>query len=147
MAKFGEGDPMLLQQMGARAAMEWEETGFFDNIDIIVPIPLHPKRLRQRGFNQSEYIAKGLSSVLNIPMDTSHLTRSVNNRKQSQSTKSEREQLASNLFNVNHPEEWYGKTILLVDDIITTGSTVRTAIEALKGVYRCRIVVFALAKA
>lgn len=146
MAKFGRGNPLWLEQMGREAAKEWEEYGFFDGIDVIVPIPLHPKRLRIRGFNQSEAIAKGMSDVLKIPMDTDHLTREVNNRKQSQSSKIEREHLKEGLFKVNHPEEWYEKTIMLVDDIITTGATFRAATHALKDVYNCKIVIFSLAK-
>ncbi|MCQ2348364.1 MAG: ComF family protein [Paludibacteraceae bacterium] len=147
-AKFGAiANPLIMQQLGRVAAMEWEETGFFEDIDVIVPIPLHLRRLRQRGFNQAEYICRGLSEVLKIPMDTEHLTRERNNRHQSRSTRAERQQQVQQLFRVNHPEEWYEKTILLVDDIVTTGSTIGAAIDALQEVYGCHIVVFALAKA
>lgn len=146
--KFGSiANPLIMQQLGRVAAMEWEETGFFDNIDVIVPIPLHPRRFRQRGFNQAEYICKGLSEGLKIPMDTTHLTREKNNKKQSQSTRAERLNQVQHMFRVNHPEEWYEKTILLVDDIVTTGATIGAAIDALQEVYGCHIVVFALAKA
>lgn len=146
-AKFGQGNPVLLQQLGQLAAQEWQDTGFFDNVDVIVPVPLHWKRLRERGFNQSEYIARGLSMTLNIPMDTTHLTRIKNNKKQSQSLVTERRTAVQGIFAINHPEEWYGKTIMLVDDIITTGSTLRAIMETMKDVYRCKIVVFALARA
>lgn len=146
-AKFGYADPLIMQQLGRVAAMEWEETGFFDDIDVIVPIPLHPRRYRQRGFNQAEYICRGLADVLKIPMDTEHLTRDRYTKKQSQSTRAERQTQVEHIFRVNHPEEWYEKTILLVDDVITTGSTIGAAIDTLQDVYGCRIVVFALAKA
>ncbi|MCQ2311336.1 MAG: ComF family protein [Paludibacteraceae bacterium] len=146
-AKFGLGNPELLRYLGRIAAREWEETGFFDGIDYIVPIPLHWRRLRERGFNQSEYICKGLSEVLNIPIDTTHLTRERYNKKQSQSSFHERLSAVRGIFSLNHPEEWYGKTIMIVDDILTTGSTLKAAIETMKEVYNSRIVVFALAKA
>lgn len=146
-AKFGMGNPPLLQQLGRQAAQEWQDTGFFDSIDVIVPVPLHKKRLRKRGFNQSEYICRGLSEVLNIPIDTTHLTKKKATKHQSQSSYEERLTAVKDAFEVNHPEEWYGKTILLVDDIITTGATMRAAMEALKDVYSCKIVVFGLAKA
>jgi len=145
-AKFHGGNPPLLYQLGRLAAKEWQDTGFFDFIDVIVPIPLHKKRLRDRGFNQSEYICRGLSEVLKIPMDTSHLTRIRATRQQSQSSYEERQMGVKDAFEVNHPEEWYGKTILLVDDIVTSGATMRAAMDAMKDVYSCRIVVFGLAK-
>lgn len=145
-AKFGNGNPLLLQQMGRECAMEWEETGFFDNVDVMVPIPLHKKRLRERGFNQSEYICKGLSEVLKIPVDTTHLTREKATKQQSLSSFSERQVGIKDAFRINHPEEWYGKTVMLVDDIITTGATMKAAMAEMKDVYRCRIVVFGLAK-
>jgi len=146
-AKYGNGNPLLLQQLGRECAMEWEETGFFDSVDVLVPIPLHKRRLRERGFNQSEYICKGLCEVLDLPMDTSHLTREKATRKQSQSTFEERQMGVKNAFRINHPEEWYGKTIMLVDDVITTGATMRAAMETMKEVYHCKIVVFGIAKA
>lgn len=146
-SKFGQGNPPLLRQLGQQAAREWVDTGFFDGIDLIMPIPLHPKRFRTRGFNQSEWIAKGLQDVLLLPMNTDNLTRERNNKKQSQSGREERQQIQSGLFAVNHPEELYKKTILIVDDIITTGATVCSAITAFKKVYGCKIAVFALAKA
>ena len=146
-AKFGQGNPPLLRQLGQQAAREWVDTGFFEGIDMIMPIPLHPKRFRARGFNQSEWIAKGLQDVLLLPMNTDNLTRERNNKKQSQSGREERQQIQSGLFAVNHPEELYKKTILIVDDIITTGATVCSAMTAFKKVYGCKIAVFALAKA
>jgi len=146
-AKYGNGKPELLRYMGRCAAREWEETGFFDSVDVIVPVPLHKRRLRERGFNQSEYIARGLSDVLGIPMDTDHISRVRATKKQSQSTFEERQTGVAGAFEVNHPEEWYRKTIMLVDDIVTTGATMRAMMEALKEVYGLKIVVFALAKA
>jgi len=145
-AKFGQGNPLLWYQLGVQAAKDWQDTGFFDSIDWIVPMPLHKRRLRERGFNQSEWIAKGLSSVLLIPMDTEHLTRYKFTKMQSMSSFEERQKGVNNAFRINHPEEWYGKTILLVDDIITTGATMRSAMDAFEHIYGCKIVVFALAK-
>jgi len=146
-AKFGHGHPKLMQQLGRLAAEEWRDTGFFHSIDVMIPIPLHRSRLRERGFNQTEYIVKGMSKVLLIPMDTEHLTRKRATQKQSQSSFEERQHGVEDAFEVNHPEELYGKTVMLVDDIITTGATMRAAMAAFKDVYRCKIVVFALAKA
>lgn len=146
-AKFGDGNPPLLRQLGKCAASEWQETGFFDEVDVIVPVPLHKRRLIDRGFNQCEYIAHGLSDVLHLPIDTDHITRDRATKQQSRSTYTERQSGVVGAFRVNHPEEWYGKTIMLVDDIITTGATMRAVMEAMKDVYGVKIVVFGLAKA
>jgi len=146
-AKYTPGNPDLLEQLGREAAMEWGEFGFFDGVDVVVPIPLHKRRFRERGFNQSEWICRGLSKALHLPMDTEHLTRNRATKKQSQATFEQRQVGVKDAFAVNHPEEWYGKTILLVDDIITTGATMRAAMEAMKEVYNCQIVVFGIAKA
>lgn len=146
-AKFGQGHPELLYYLGQCAAREWQDTGFFDSVDAIVPVPLHAKRLRERGFNQSEYIARGLSDILHIKVDSDHIRRVKATAKQSQSTFEERQTGVRGAFEVNHPEEWYGKTIMLVDDLVTTGATMRAIMDALKPVYGLKIVVFALAKA
>jgi len=146
-AKYPPGNPKLLQQLGREAAMEWGELGFFDGVDVMVPVPLHKRRLRERGFNQSEWICRGLCEVLHLPMDTEHLLREKATKKQSQSTFEERQVGVKDAFKINHPEEWYGNTIMLVDDIITTGATMRAAMEAMKDVYGCKIVAFGLAKA
>lgn len=147
ISKFGNGLPLLCRQLGRLAATEWQESGFFDPVDIIVPIPLHKRRYRERGFNQSECIARGIAEIIDRPIDTTHLTRERNNEHQARIRKTDRLANAQDLFLVNHPEEWYGRTLLLVDDILTTGATIRAAMQALKEVYGCKIVVFAVAKA
>ncbi|MFV0530760.1 MAG: ComF family protein [Flavobacteriales bacterium] len=93
--------------------------------DVVVPIPLHPKKQRKRGYNQSEKIVEGISEVLNIPMDTKNLIRIKNNPPQALSKNhAERLQNTLNIFKVVNPLCFENKHILLVDDIITTGSTV-----------------------
>lgn len=145
--KYGlAANPNIGYHLARVAAAEYMEYDFFDGIDVIVPTPLHQKRLYERGFNQAEWIAKGLSDMTGIPMDSSHLLRIRNNNHQAQETGRLREANVKNVFEVNHPEEWYRKHILLVDDIITTGATLLSCIEALKPVRGCTISVFALGK-
>ena len=74
--------PQIGYELGRQAAYEYMQTDFFEDIKVIMPVPLHPNRLKKRGYNQSEWIARGLGDVLGIPVDTSHLTREVNNKKQ-----------------------------------------------------------------
>lgn len=139
--------PMIGYQLGREAAMEFQCADFFDEIDVIVPIPLHPKRLRERGYNQSEYIARGISDVTGIPVDTTHVERIRNTPKQALQSGDERKQNVADAFAVNHPEQLYHKHILLVDDLITTGETARSCLRAMRLFRGATVSVFALCKA
>lgn len=139
--KYSE-NPRLAYELAYKAAQEYVTTDFFEGIDCIIPIPLHPRRLRQRGYNQSLYIAKGLSDVTKIPIDTQHLFRVRNNPKQALKIGEERERNVSNIFKTSYPEEMFRKHILLVDDVITSGLTIQSAMSAMKTFKGCSISVF-----
>ena len=139
--------PEIGRFLGRQAAMEMQYADFFDEIDVIVPIPLHKKRLRSRGYNQSEYIARGLSEITKIPVDTTHVTRERNTPKQALQGGAERKANVQGAFGVNHPEQLYHKHILLVDDLITTGETVKACMKAMRVIRGAKISVFALCKA
>ena len=84
--KFGaNSSPAIFYQLGILAAREYVGSALLEDIDLLVPVPLHPYRLHERGFNQAEYICKGLSKVLGIAIDTNHLIRTHNNPHQSKS--------------------------------------------------------------
>lgn len=139
--------PLIGYQLGRQAAMEVQDTDFFDGIELIIPIPLHPRRLRERGYNQSEYIARGISDYTGIPVDTSHVTRVRNTPKQAMQSGEGRKHNVEDAFGVNHPEQMYHKHILLVDDLVTTGETARSCIRAMRLFRGAKITVFALCKA
>ena len=139
--------PMIGYRFGRMAAMEMQYADFFDGIDVIVPMPLHPKRLRERGYNQSEFIARGISEITGIPVDTTHVTRSRNTPKQALQKGEERKHNVNNAFAVNHPEQLYHKHILVVDDLVTTGETMRSCLKAMKRFRGAKFSVFALCKA
>lgn len=145
--KYGRfADPHIGYVLAKEAANDFMQSDFFDGIDIFMPVPLHPRRLRERGFNQSEWICRALSEVTGIPTDTTHLTRTKDNDHQALMNKKERETNVKNIFEINHPEELYRKHIMLVDDIITTGSTLRACMTALKPIRGHRVSVFGLGK-
>ena len=139
--------PRLGYVLAREAAFDFLHSDFFEGIDVIMPVPLHPRRLRERGYNQSEWIARGLSEVTGIPMDSTHLTRRRNNPKQALMRGKDREKNVKDVFRTNHPEEMYRKHILLVDDIITTGSTLSSCMKAMHTFRGAEISVFALGKA
>lgn len=140
--------PMIGYHLGKVFGQRLGEAGFMDGIDLIIPIPLHPKRLRERGYNQAEYIAKGISEATSVPMDDlAHVQRLINNPHQTLLFVDGRKQNVSHVFGVNHPEELYRKHILLVDDVITTGSTLQSCIKAMTSIKGSQISVVTLAKA
>lgn len=139
--------PEIGAALGRQAAIEMQYADFFDEIDVIIPIPLHKKRLRSRGYNQSEYIARGLSAITGIPVDTTHVTRERNTPKQALQGGEGRKTNVQNAFGVNHPEQLYHKHILLVDDLLTTGETMKACMKAMRTIRGAKISVFALCKA
>ena len=94
-------------------------------VDIILPVPLHSLKKAERGFNQSFYIAKGISKVTNLPVSQSILKRKRYTESQTKKNLFERAENMSEAFVVKHPDKISGKNVLLIDDVITTGATVR----------------------
>lgn len=144
--KFSER-PDLAQYLAEQAAMDFLCADFFDEIDLIVPVPLHPRRERERGYNQSEWIARGLSRKTGIPIDMQHLIRCRDTDQQALLRGEKREENMKGAFRVNQPKDWCHKHILLVDDVVTTGATLRACMDALVPCRDCKISVFALGKA
>ncbi|MBF6597408.1 MAG: ComF family protein [Fermentimonas sp.] len=115
------------------------QSDFIKNIDIIVPVPLHPKKQRLRGYNQAEIIAYGLSEAAKIPVITNNLTRVVFNPTQTKRTKTERWKNVCGIFEIKDTSIFEGKHILLVDDVITTGSTIEACGNALQNCDKLKI--------
>lgn len=104
----------------------------FENA-ILVPVPLHKKRLRERGFNQSELIAEKLSELAGLEMEKKILVRNKNTNPQSElHSPEERAENVAGCFEVTKPEKAAGRKIILVDDVITSGNTLLAASRALK---------------
>ena len=99
-------------------------------IDIIMPIPLHPRRLEKRGYNQAGVLAEALGKKLGIPVDEKNLKRRKNTKPQKELNHRERQKNMKNAFIVR--KKLKEENILLVDDIYTTGSTIEEAAKELK---------------
>ncbi|MDI6851349.1 MAG: ComF family protein [bacterium] len=107
-------------------------SGFSLSYDFIVPVPLHPVRFRERGFNQSELIAERLSKEYSIPLMKRGIKRIKYTVQQANLTRNERLQNLSGAFYVKHPERFEGKKILLIDDVYTTGATIENLAKAFR---------------
>lgn len=122
------------------------ESDLYASVDAVVPLPLHPLKRMLRGYNQSEYIAEGIAAQLGIGVDASCVYRRRNTASQALRPRRERAGNVAGAFAVRHPERLAGKHILLVDDVMTTGSTLVACIEAVvRAVPDCRVSVAALA--
>ena len=100
--------------------------------DLIVPVPLHIKRQKQRGFNQSELLAKELSKIINVKVNVNNLVRNKVTQTQTKLSYLERQENLKDAFEIKNKTDFKNKTILLIDDVLTTGSTVNHCSEVLK---------------
>ncbi len=98
----------------------------FRQVDIIVPVPLHPKKERLRGYNQSAKFAEGLGEAMQKPVDYHALARQTFSQSQTQKTRGERFQNVGTAFVLSKPNRLGGKNVLLVDDVLTTGATLES---------------------
>ncbi len=138
---------LLARKLGYWYGCELLESPIYQDIDVVVPVPLHPSRLLKRRYNQSEKIAEGVASALGIKVCRRAIVRQRNNP--SQVTKlysKQRWENVQGIFKVVRPEELEGKHLLLIDDVFTTGATIVSCIEEIQQkVSNCRISVATLA--
>lgn len=101
----------------------------FENIDLIIPVPLHPKKQHTRGYNQSDMFARGLSETMEIPWRSNILVKTLHNPSQTKKTRMERLENVRVAFRIKNPELLRGKHVLIVDDVLTTGATLEACAE------------------
>lgn len=119
-------------RLGYTFGCELSGSQFISPIDMIVPVPLHVKKERKRGYNQAMMIALGLSQSTGIPVSTDNLQRTVHNPTQTKLSAKQRWENVAGIFSVKNPSEFENRHLLLVDDIITTGSTLEACAHAIE---------------
>ena len=118
--------------LGRMAAEEFAADGFFEGIQLIVPVPLERKRHRQRGYNQSMEIARGVASVTGIPIAEKVVDRIRYTESQTHKSMRERMENVEDAFRLTGKVDIVGRHILMVDDIVTSGATICSCVEAMK---------------
>ncbi len=136
--------PEVGVRLAVAAAKELAPTGFFDGVELIVPLPLSGKKLRRCGYNQCDYIAGGISKVTGIPVAKGCVQRTVANETQTHKNRDERWRNVQGIFAVNNVEPLRGRHILLVDDVLTTGATLASCSATLVAA-GCKVSLFTLA--
>jgi ComF family protein len=125
---FGHAEVGIM--LGRLMASDLDGTGFFDDVDAIVPVPLSARRQRKRGYNQSEMLSRGIAEVTHVPVWTDVVKRTVDNATQTHLTFEQRIDNVAHIFCCTAPDKVRDKHLLLVDDIVTTGSTLKSCMEA-----------------
>lgn len=129
VAKYN-GRPETGRELAARFADEIMNDGFFDGMDLIVPVPLHRFKKLKRGYNQTEYIAEGIARKTGLAINRNLIALKPHSS-QTRKNAFERWKNSLDIYGVKNPEELENKHILLVDDVITTGSTMLACCEAI----------------
>ena len=125
-----EAGVFLGQQLGETI----KDAPLFQGIDYLIPVPLHPKRERKRGYNQSLMIARGISEVTGIAIGDKYLVRAINTATQTKKSSEERFKNVKDIFEVRFANELKGKHVLLVDDVLTTGATLESCAHQLENI-------------
>ena len=136
--------PDIGEDMGRLMGNEMQMARFFDGIDVLLPVPLSRKRMRERGYNQSECLAVGISDITSVPVVTKALYRKHFLISQTKLNRQERQENVNDMFVLKDDAPLRNKHVLLIDDICTTGSTLMACANVLKTVEGIRLSILTL---
>ncbi len=121
----------LASKIGMVFSRELIEVNYFGDIDVVVPVPIHPKKKLKRGYNQSDYLAEGMADVMGATVEKKVLLKVLNNSTQTKKNRFERWQNVEDAYMVADYACLAGKNVLLVDDVVTTGATLEACAKIL----------------
>ena len=142
-----KGNREVGRKLGSLFGYDLIQNAIYRNIDAIVPVPLHPKKEKKRGFNQSTEICQGLSQAMDRPLILGNLIRIVHADSQTRKGRFERWENVSGIFSVKNGTSLTGKHLLLVDDVVTTGATLEACCIPLLQIPGVRVSLATLATA
>ncbi len=117
--------------LGKLFGFELKDSPHFRDIDVIIPVPLHPKKEQMRGYNQSYCIASGIGASMGKPVEKNNLIRVVHTTSQTKKSRYDRWKNVKGIFAVQQPETLLNKHVLLIDDVLTTGATLEASASVL----------------
>lgn len=132
-------------ELGKLYGQDLKKSNWIAEIDLIIPVPLHKKKHKKRGYNQSEEIVKGLTNSLGIPMNCTWLQRTKESETQTKKNRIQRWENVKEIFEITDKESLTDKHIILVDDVITTGATIEACAQKLLEVSGLKLSVLSLA--
>jgi len=133
------------KELGIWLGQELAQSPVYQNVDAIIPVPLHPRRLKERGFNQVEKFGKEIAKKLDAEYIDFVLKKNSYNQKQSKNSRLTRWRNTSETFGIKNESLLTNKHILIVDDIVTTGSTIEACIQVLKSIPGIKISIATMA--
>lgn len=142
-----KGNTELAEYLGLLYGTNLKETIYNEKIEAVIAIPLHISKLRKRGYNQSELFANGLAETLQIENLSNSIIRNKATETQTKKARFDRWQNVESIFSVSQPELLKHKHVLLVDDVITTGSTIEACANELLQIEGCKVSVASVAAA
>ena len=113
----------LAVSMGELLGIEIKNCAHLQNIKAIIPVPMHPKKMRERGYNQAELIAKGIANILDLPIETKVVKKIVETSSQTHRSRDERKNILIDTFESTYQKHLENVEVLVVDDVSTTGAT------------------------
>jgi ComF family protein len=139
--------PVLGEKIGFLLGIEMKKMTPTLHMDLVIPVPLHPGKKKKRGYNQSDFFARGLARALGAAWSCKEVSRIINNESQTDKNREERIKNVSGIFRVVRNEYLMNKHILIVDDVVTTGATLESCALTILEAVPCRISLAALAVA
>ena len=136
--------PDIGENLGRLMANEMQLAHFFDDVDVLLPVPLSRKRMRQRGYNQSEQLAIGIKDITRLPIAKNIIKRKHFQQSQTKLSRQERQENVNDMFVLKNGTPLENKHVLLIDDICTTGATLIACTDAIRHIKGIRISVLTL---
>ena len=140
-----QGAKEAAREIGKVYGSELKASDYYNTANMIIPVPLHPRKKKERGYNQCDFIAEGIAEGLNIDWSPDLLVRDFESETQTKKTRFMRWKNVETIFRLKNPDLIVGKHIIIVDDVITTGATIESSAKCITILPDTRVSVAAIA--